>query len=196
MAGFRAIAATSKSLELILNAAFVADQPVETKQTKAVLVQSDDFDTANGSTISAPALSVFLYRIEVDKTMRAAWSAVGSLDGSAHLPIDLHYLLTAWADNAEHEHQIIGRTMQCLEGLPILGGPLLNAAGDWAANEIVQLGAEDLGIDTVTRTFDALEADFRLSVGYVARVVRIDGAAPADPAVTSVTVGKTPSVVP
>jgi hypothetical protein len=196
MAGFRAIAATGKSLEHILNAAFTADEPVENKSTKAALVQTDDFDSTNGATISTPGLSVFLYRVEVDKTMRAAWAGVGHLDGSAHLPIDLHYLLTAWADNAEHEHQIIGRAMQCLEGLPILGGPVLNATGDWAPNEIVQLSAEDLGIDTVTRTFDALEAHFRLSVGYLARVVRIDGVAPADPTVTSVIVGKTPSAVP
>jgi Pvc16 N-terminal domain len=196
MAGFRAIAATSKSLEQILNAAFAADEPVENKMTKAALVQSDDFDTTNGTTITTPGLSVFLYRIEVDKTMRAPWSAVGHLDGTAHLPIDLHYLLTAWADNAEHEHQIIGRAMQCLEALPILGGPLLHATGEWAANEIVQVSAEDLGVDAVTRTFDALEAEFRLSIGYVARVVRIDGAAPHDPTVTSVIVGKTPSAVP
>jgi hypothetical protein len=195
MAGFRAISAAGKSIERVLNTCFDDDEPVDGKNTKALLVQSTDFDPTSG-TITFPALSLFLYRVEVNRTMRAAWSAVGALDGRPHLPVDLHFLLTAWADNAEHEYAILGRAMQCLEDTPILGGPLLHAAGEWAPNEVVQVTADDLALDAVMRTFDALEANYRLSVAYLARVVRIDGAPAPDPAVTSVIVGKTPSPVP
>jgi Pvc16 N-terminal domain len=195
MAGFRAISAAGKSIERVLNTCFDDDEPVDGKNTKALLVQSTDFDPTSG-TITFPALSLFLYRVEVNRTMRAAWSAVGALDGRPHLPVDLHFLLTAWADNAEHEYAILGRAMQCLEDTPILGGPLLHAAGEWAPNEVVQVTADDLALDAVMRTFDALEANYRLSVAYLARVVRIDGTPVPDPAVTSVIVGKTPSPVP
>jgi len=195
MAGFRAISAAGKSIERVLNTCFDDDEPVDGKNTKALLVQSTDFDPTSG-TITFPALSLFLYRVEVNRTMRAAWSAVGALDGRPHLPVDLHFLLTAWADNAEHEYAILGRAMQCLEDTPILGGPLLHAAGEWAPNEVVQVTADDLALDAVMRTFDALEANYRLSVAYLARVVRIDGTPAPYPAVTSVIVGKTPSPVP
>jgi len=195
MAGFRAIAAAGKSIERLLNTGFDDDEPVTGKSTKAMLVQSNAFDPTSGG-LTFPALSIFLYRVEVNKTTRAAWSAVGSLDGRPHLPVDLHYLLTAWADNAEHEHAVLGRAMQCLDESPILSGPLLQAAGEWAANEVVQIAVDELGLDAVMRTFDALEASYRLSVGYTARVVRIDGARAPDPAVTSIVVGKTPTPVP
>src|SRR5213592_648460 len=113
MAGYRSVAAVGKSIEAFLNASFVADEPVDTEATRAVLIQTDDLDDANASSLIArPALSILLYRADFNKTMRANWSSIGHLDGRAHLPLDLHYLLTAWADNAEHEHRIIGRTMQ------------------------------------------------------------------------------------
>ena len=107
--------------------------------------------------------------------MRASWSAVGNVDGTAHLPLDLHYLLTAWADNAQHEHQIMGRAMQALETIGALSGPLLHPTGDWEPGEAVQLYLEDIGTDDLMRIYDALQANFRLSVPYIARVVVVGG---------------------
>ena len=107
--------------------------------------------------------------------MRPSWSAVGSLDGHSHLPLDLHFLLTAWADNAEDEHQIIGRAMQAIETVGALSGPLLYPTGDWEPGEAVQLYLEDMATDDLMRTFDSLQCDFRLSVPYVARIVMISG---------------------
>src|SRR5205809_795597 len=122
MATFPAIAATGKSIERVLSACFADDEPVPTKKTSAVLVRTEDLDPAAEfpDVPKRPALSVFIYRVDFNKTMRAAWSAVGSVDGRAHLPVDVHFLLTPWADNAEHEHRILGRTMQCLESSPII----------------------------------------------------------------------------
>ncbi len=193
MATFASISATGKSIERVLNACFKDEPPVAGKTTKAVLIRTDDFATSEpGGSIVFPALSIFLYRVEPNKVMRAAWSAIGSLDGRAHLPLDLHYLLTAWADNAEHEHQVLGKAMECLESLPILSGPILYPSADWAPNEAVQLVAEDVGTDSILRTFDSLQADFRLSVAYLARVVRLDGsAARPSPPVTTVVTGST-----
>src|SRR5437762_13837895 len=101
MPGFESIAATARSLERYLNACFDADEPIDDATTTAVLVRTDDFDVAASEDLATPALGLFLYRVEVNKTMRAAWSALGYLDGRSHLPLDLHFLATAWADNAE-----------------------------------------------------------------------------------------------
>src|SRR5438876_303856 len=110
MAGFAGIAAAGKSVERLLNAAFAEQEPIAGQRTRAVLVRTSDFEAAViGANIGSPALSVFVYRVDFNKTVRAAWSAVGSQDGRAHLPVDLHILLTAWADNADFELRILGR---------------------------------------------------------------------------------------
>ena len=102
-------------------------------------------------------------------------------------------MLIAFGDNAEFEQQILGRAMQCLECTPSLSGPLLYPTADWAPNEAVHLMVEDLGIDSVLRTFDSLAVDYRLSVPYLARVVRLDGRTVDQPAAAaSVIAGLTP----
>ena len=175
MADFTAIASVGKSLERFLSACFIDPLvPVPGSTTKAVLARTEDFSNGGGGPIVPPCLSIFLYRIDLNKTMRAAWSAVGSQDGLGHLPLDLHYMLTPWASDPELEHRIVGRAMQCLETTPILSGPLLTPAGGWAPNEGVQMLLEDVPTEWVMRTFDSLPTDFKLSVPYLARITRID----------------------
>jgi len=199
MANFTAIASVGKTLERLLNARFAIDVPVVGSATQAVLVRTDDFSlTANETLILPPALSIFLVRVDVDRTMRAAWSAVGAADGHSHLPLNLHYLLTAWASNADHEQRILGSAMRCLEDTPILHGPVLDVStgAGWRATEAVQVIAEEMSTEAVMRTFDSLDTDYRLSVPYVARIARIDGLEDdsQDPVVTAIT-GLTPSPV-
>ncbi|HEY0823770.1 MAG TPA: DUF4255 domain-containing protein [Ramlibacter sp.] len=186
MAGFVAIAAVGKSLERLLAQAFTERPPVPNKTAKAALIRTEDL--AEGKMkplIGDYGLSILLYRVDFNKTMRAAWSAVGHADGRGHLPLDLHYLLTPWADNAEHQHMIIGRAMQVLERHAMLSGPMLYApslpAGPTyrdepqpSATDTVQLVLEEISTEALMRTFDSLPSDYRLSVPYVARVARID----------------------
>lgn len=198
MANAHAIAAVGRSLERLLTARFAEGPvPVPGKTTRAVLVRTEDFDPkAQTTVITRPALSIFLYRVDFNKTMRAAWSAVGHQDGRSHLPVDLHYLMTAWAENAEHEHAILGRTLQCLESLPVIAGPLLQQSGGWSDDEAIQLVLEEISTEAVMRTFDSLPLDYRLSIPYIGRIVRIDGreAHPA-PDVTTAVMGVVPGVV-
>src|SRR6267143_1766633 len=191
MANLDSISATGKSIERMLTAAFSeAPVPVSGKTTKAFLIRTEDFDQASSSIILRPALSIFLYRVDFNKTMRAAWSGVTYHDGLPHLPLDLHFLLTAWADNAESEHAILGRAMQCLDTNPILSGPLLHQSGEWATNEAVHLVMEEISTEAVMRTFDSLPSDYRISVPYIARVVRLDGRqATQSPSVNTLIIG-------
>lgn len=197
MANFISLSATGTSIVRLLNAAFAdAPVPVDGKTTKAALVQTEDFDP-KAQKIQRPALTVFLYRVDFNKTTRAAWSAVGCHDGRARLPLDLHFLMTPWSDNAEEEHAILGRAMQCLESFPILSGPLLHQSGGWAPNEAVQLVLEEVSTEAVMRTFDSLPVEYHLSVPYIARVIRLDSRdANASPPVSTLVTGITPSPVP
>lgn len=168
---------------MLLNAGFQDLQPLDPplpappgKKTKAVLVRTIDFDpTKVATSIGSPTLSIFLYRVDFNKAMRAAWSATSGQDGRSHLALDLHYLITPWGDNAEDEHRILGRAMQCLEATPILTGPLLHSSGEWDAGESIQVVLEEVSSEAVMRMFDSLPTDYRLSVPYVARVMRLDG---------------------
>jgi hypothetical protein len=194
MPGYQSIAATGRSLARYLTACFAADQPVEGEVTTAVIVGTGEFDVANAEDMSTPALALFLYGVEVNKTMRAAWSAAAYLDGIPHLPLDLHYLITAWADNAEHEQLILGKAMTCIETTPILTGPLLSPAVDWETGEALQVTPEDLVLEDQVRLFNSIDVGFRLSVGYLVRVLRADGlAVPQDTLVAKLAVGAVPS---
>lgn len=197
MAGFSGIAAVGKSIERLLARAFLERQPVPTKTAKSALIRTEDIgdEALIKSQIGDNGLSILLYRVDFNKTMRAAWSAVGNADGRGYLALDLHYLLTPWAGNAEHQHMIIGRAMQVLEQTPVLSGPLLYTpslpAADYAdepqtaVTDSVQLVLEEISTEALMRTFDSLPSDYRLSVPYVARVVRIDTrVTPVTPPVT------------
>jgi len=194
MANASAIAAVGRSLARLLGAAFLEEPvPVDTKTTHAYLVRSEDFGRNSTTIITRPGLSIFLYRVDFNKTMRAAWAGVTANDGVAHLPLDLHFLITPWGDNAEDEAAILGRAIQCLDSTPILSGPLLHQSGEWRPGDAIQLLMDEISTEAVMRTFDSLEADYRVSVPYIARVMRLDGrrAAPA-PDVTTAILGATP----
>ena len=185
MAGFTGIAAVGTSLERLLSSAFVDRQPIPSKLAKAALIRTEDLadDNLIKARIGDLGLTILLYRIDFNKTMRAAGSGVGFADGRGCLALDLHYLLTPWAGNAEHQHMIIGRAMQTLERTPSLSGPTLYSPNlplpeyasepQAAATDSVQVLLEEISTEALMRTFDSLPGDYRLSVPYIARVVRI-----------------------
>lgn len=202
MAGFTGIAAVGTSMERLLTAAFTELQPVPTRTAKAALIRTEDLadNTLIKELIGDLGITILLYRVDFNKTMRAAWSAVGNADGRGYLALDLHYLLTPWADNAEHQHMIIGRAMQVLERTPSLSGPTLFSPTlplplyanepQTATTDSVQILLEEISTEALMRTFDSLPSDYRLSIPYVARVVRIDTlATPAMPPVIDADIG-------
>lgn len=194
MAGFQSVSAVGRSIQRLLQLRFADAQPIIGMDTVVAILRTEDLEPANmAALVSRPALTLFLYRVDFNKAMRAAWSGVSMYDGRAHLALDLHFLLTAWANNAENEHLVLGRALQAIEETPILSGPLLMLAADWAANESVQLVLEDIDTESMMRIFDSLPVDYRLSVPYVARVIRIDGTRPAsEPPVVTVITGRRP----
>jgi len=189
MAGHRALAAVGRSVVALLNRRF-AEEPL-TRRPTAVLAGTDDFDRVNSSpsaVIRHPAVSVYCCRLSVDSETRAGWSAVGSFDGIPRLPLRMHMLLMAWDEFVESELEFLGLSMRILESEPILTGPLLDPTGDWQPGDAIQIVPDDIALEALSEAFEALTTDFRLSMPYVARVIRIDG--PRGPTVGDVaTVG-------
>lgn len=195
MAGMAALSSAGKSIARLVDAYFGDADPLGGPTATAKLVTTADFKESSG--VPSRGVTLFPYKVDVNAPTRAAWSAVGSYDGRAHLALDLHFLLTAWADNAEDELTLIGCAMQCLETTPILSGPLLDKNGAWAPNEAVQVTLGEITTEEVMRTFDSLPTDYKLSVPYIARVLRLDSLKAVDlPTVTTAVSGITPSPAP
>ena len=173
----------------LLNRRFGEALPAPSRRPTAVLAGTVDFDAVNSSptaVIRYPAVSVYCYRVCVDKETRPGWSAVSSVDGIARIPLRMHFLLSAWDTVVESELEWLGLTAQVLESEPILTGLLLEPTGEWEPGDAVQIVADDLALDSMSEAFQALTTDYRLCLPYQARVINITGRVtpPAEPVAT------------
>ncbi|GAB4280628.1 MAG: hypothetical protein Kow0092_36240 [Deferrisomatales bacterium] len=120
------------------------------------------------------AVTLYLYRITVDEHARQRPAARPSRDVNGPLNLALHYLVTVWSPSALTEHAIVSWVMSQFHQHPILDRSSLSPDAGWAPDDAVQLVPEELSTEDLMRVWDALAPDYRLSVSYVARVVRID----------------------
>jgi hypothetical protein len=197
MAGYRALAAVGRSVVALLNRGFADELPIGRRPT-AVLAGTRDFDLVNSSpsaVIRFPAVSLYCYRLCVDRDTRPGWSAVASRDGRPRLPLRMHLLLTAWDEFAESELEWIGLAARIIEATSVLTGPLLDPSGGWAPGDAVQLVTDEIALDSMSEAFQALTADYRLCLPYIARVIVLEaGPEPAGEPVTTVSGDVTPGV--
>lgn len=177
MATYRAIAAISQAVLGMLEEACPRD---EFAGAGFRLVQSSDFQ------IDTPPLnegiSLFLYRVTVNGSLRNLPPRLAP-DGRRYrpaLPLDLHYLITAWGRSVEKQQRLLGWAMRTLEDTSILPSGLLNHYGPEAetfrASETVELILESLSLQDVNNIWDGLRPF--LSVPYVARMVALESDVP------------------
>jgi hypothetical protein len=114
--------------------------------------------------------------VNVNDQLRNTAKSGDAFEKRPPLALDLHYLLTVWASNAVAEHSILGWAMRQLQLRPLLDSSTLSPEAAWDIAETVQVLPTDLTTEEIMRLWDALKPGYRLSVAYVARVVRIDGA--------------------
>jgi hypothetical protein len=127
-------------------------------------------DTANIST----TLSLFLYRVSMNEYLRNSVSVTEPPERSVPLSVDLHYLLIVWASSAEAEHTILTWAMRQLQLHPVLDTSSLSPEGGWSNDDHIQVIPAELSTEDIMRIWDAFEAHYRLTVSYIARVVRVD----------------------
>lgn len=128
-----------------------------------------------GNLADAPTrITLFLYRVLVNEHSRQTRRVGATSDQRAPLNLDLHYLMTAWAGNALDEQVTLTWAMRQMHEAPVLDASSLSPDGGWARDEVVQIIPAELSTEDLMRIWDALEPPYRLSVSYVARVVRLD----------------------
>ncbi len=183
MAGFQALEAAGVSIVALLNRRF-GERDGGANLT-AILANTRQLKTMannNGQLIQQPAISVFCYRVSVNRETRPGWSAVTNADGVPRIPLQLHFLIGAFAATVEEELLWLGLAAQVLEGEAILTGPLLlpvttggMTVNPWLPGDMVQVVTDDLAMDSMSEAFQALSTDYRLQLPYLARVICIDG---------------------
>jgi hypothetical protein len=175
MARHHAIAATSTAIRLLLeNAAAVS----EWSGADVALYQATDLqDPVKGT---QPKVSVYLYRVLLSSVRRDRGARIGT-DGIRYrpsLPLDLHYLVSAWSADARTAHQLLGWAMRVLDDTPILPTGLLNAyqAGleVFAPDETVELVWQPLTISDLNDVWQVSTQHQAPSATYIARMVLLD----------------------
>jgi len=124
-------------------------------------------------------LSVWLYRVARDDQRLNDPPEVRTLpSGEAvviptPLPVRLHYLMTPLAPaSPDTEQRILGRTLQLFHRYPIVSGAFLRAelAG---TNAELHVHLDALGLEDITRVWEALEGSYQLCVSYEVTLARI-----------------------
>lgn len=119
-------------------------------------------------------ITLYLYRVTVNEHSRQTRRAAAPADSFVPLGLDLHYLLTAWALNPLDEQVTLAWAVRQLHQYPVLDASALSPEAGWAGDEVIQIIPAELSTEDVMRIWDALEPAYRLSVSYVARLVRLD----------------------
>lgn len=171
----RAIHAVGASLVSYLNRAFeISGQALTAVPAcKVRLLSSGDF-TKIDHVLDLPALTLYLYRITMNEHARNVRRLNGAPGQGVPLSVDLHYLLTAWADSAQEEHTTLAWAMRELYMHPVLDAAALNKDAGWDPADAIQIVPSELNLEDMLRIWDAVEPSYRLSVSYIARLVRVD----------------------
>lgn len=170
MANINAIHSVGSSLLTYLRNAYPeplrTDHPCEFRLlSSGELVDTSEFGTT---------VSLYLYRVIINEHVRNRPPSRNPPEGPLPLTVDLHMLLTVWADSAVAEQTICAWVMHQLHQRPIMDSSSLSTDGGWQRDDVVHIIPAELSNEDLMRIWDALTPTYRLSVSYIARVVRID----------------------
>jgi len=170
MATYNAIAAVGLAIRGVLAEAARTTFP----DVRFELFQASDFRKPRDGT----GVAIFLYRVAANTTQRNLPPRVGP-DGKRYrppLPLDLCYMLTPWAPNADTLHRILGWTMRVLDDTPILPASVVNALDSnpdtLRPDETVELVFDALSLQDLSALWEVMDPKIQPAATYIAR--RID----------------------
>jgi hypothetical protein len=125
-------------------------------------------------------VSIYLHRVTTNENFRYVTQLPDQPAGKPVMYLDLHYLFSYWdksAEGAEAEQKVLVWTMQQLQSNPILDTSILSlstTAPGWQITDSIQIIPADLSLQDILDIWDGLGPNYRLTVGYVARALRVD----------------------
>jgi hypothetical protein len=168
MATFQAIGSVAEAVSRLLAQSWKPSL-LNGMDLQFAVYQGKDFSTPMDA-----GVSVFVYQVGVNKVQRTLPPADPT--HRRPLPLDVWLLLTAWAQDASVEHDILGWAMRTIDDNPIVSSGFLNAAipGVFRPEETVELVPGELTNDEIFQLWQVLPNSLQLSAPYVARVVRVE----------------------
>jgi hypothetical protein len=142
--------------------------------------QADDFQSP-----MSDGVSLYLYRVSVNanRNLPARLGRDGTV-GRPPIPLDVHFLVTAWAGDAIRQQRMLGFAIRTLEDSPILPAGVLNSYGPepdvFRPEETVELVYENVSVQDVAYIWDVAQTKEQPSATYVARMVEIESRVSVD----------------
>jgi hypothetical protein len=205
MSNVLAIAAVSQLLKDLLNDALINGDASQALGSDFVVtaLPPDRVVAENGE--QTPTLNLFLFQTSRNPALSNTDLPTRSRDGQLlrrpRLALDLHYLLTAAAQEELHAEILLGYAMQLFNETPLLSREAIRAALDATAfdailpqafdpiraseladqMELVKITQRALSMDDMSRMWTALQAPYRTTVAYEVSVVLIERELPSRP---------------
>lgn len=121
-------------------------------------------------------IGLYLHRISVDPFGRNRYfqPADPSAAPQPELAVNLHILLIAWTTTGDNEAPLIAWAMQQIGSALDLDVSHLGIDDpSWGDGEHVQVMPEDMSTEDLLRLWDGLPRDYRLSVPYLVKTLRL-----------------------
>ncbi|MFN2597819.1 MAG: DUF4255 domain-containing protein [Pyrinomonadaceae bacterium] len=177
MARHQAIAAAGQALVSLLADA----RPAEFDGAGFELYQAKDFQSPMDD-----GLSRYLYRISVSGSRRNLPPSVGP-DGKKYkppLPLDLHYLLTAWAKTAGRQQRLLSWAIRTLQDAPVLPASFLNNYAPehdvFRTHEAIEVVFDNFTLQDMNNLWGVMKNAPPLSVAYLVRMIPVESEVPLD----------------
>jgi hypothetical protein len=175
MALYPAIAGTSQAVLGLLRAAAA--------ETEFADVEFAHYHASNLEKGMTEGISLWLYRITVNPARNLP--ARIDPDGTRHgppIPLDLHYLVSAWAADPVQEQRLFGWAVRTLEDTPLLPAGVLNQhlsePDVFGPHESVDLVWQPLSLSEFLDLWEGVRTKLRPSASYLARIVEIESPVP------------------
>ncbi|HEX4525384.1 MAG TPA: DUF4255 domain-containing protein [Gaiellaceae bacterium] len=179
MAIYPAIAATSDAILGLLQSAAIGSE-----------FDGVAFAHYQATDLASPmdeGISLYLYRVTVSANRNLP--PVLGPDGVRYrppIPVDLHFLVTAWAKTAIRQQRMLGFAIRTIEDTPILPAGVLNQHSPepnvFRPEETVELVFESVGIQDFSYIWYVSQQKEQPSATYVARMVEIESRISVDDA--------------
>jgi hypothetical protein len=171
MARYPAIAGTSLAILDLLQSAAAASEFAG--------VTFAHYNAGNLERPMSEGISLWLYRITVNPARNLP--ARIDPDGTRHsppLPLDLHYLVSAWAAEPIQEQRLFGWAVRTIEDTPLLPAGVLNRhlpeRDVFRPDESVELAWQPVTLTDYLELWEGSQTKMRPSASYIARVIELD----------------------
>lgn len=174
MASYQAIGAISTALIKLLED---NPPPEELHGAEFKLYHPGDYEHP-----MTEGFSLLLYRVTVNSTLRNL-PCRRTADGRSFrpsLPVDLYYLLTAWAAEPDRQQRLLGWAMRFFEDRSIIPANVVNQylgepeRSTFRPEEGLEVVSDTLSLTDQLNLWDKLKPKMQTSVSYVVRMVLLD----------------------